>query len=188
MSVIVDRSSRLPKAMESETTSSPYQGEDPLDENSFEGDQEEEKPVKQSNPKEKSIRIRSCLYGGKVLPTFEGEYVDYDWVPELKNMPVYVYTHGYPDSIVLKCDKCKRYAQGGYLIFFSFFFSGFVLGELEAKRLTRPICVPVEHGLPGTEIKPGPGDRGYIFRCSQCGPGRQTFEHGEKTWCVTDPR
>eukprot|EP01122_Echinamoeba_exundans_P000414 TRINITY_DN1036_c0_g1_i1.p1 TRINITY_DN1036_c0_g1~~TRINITY_DN1036_c0_g1_i1.p1 ORF type:complete len:867 (+),score=81.86 TRINITY_DN1036_c0_g1_i1:83-2602(+) len=40
----------------------------------------------------------------------------------------------------------------------------------------------VEWNLPGFEIKPGPGDRGYSFRCSDCNVGKQHFEHTEKTW------
>lgn len=49
----------------------------------------------------------------RVLPPLkrDDEFVDLQNVID-KAAPVYEFTHGYMDSIILKCDKCKRHARG----------------------------------------------------------------------------
>lgn len=47
------------------------------------------------------------------LPTIsDGEFVDLEVD---KSVPIYEYTHGYPDAIVLKCEKCSRFARGTFV-------------------------------------------------------------------------
>jgi hypothetical protein len=144
---------------------------EPLEDIKEEGDRGALRNAKTAPPRSKPRRVLPPLKR-------DDEFVDLQHVID-KSAPIYEFTHGYMDAIILKCDKCKRHARGTFLRTISLFSIFSLLTQ------TRSALTAVEWNLTGFEIKPGPGDRGYSFRCSECNMGKQHFEHTEKTWFVS---
>lgn len=84
---------------------------DSLEEAKEDSDRSSSRTAKSAPPRSKPRRILPPLKR-------DDEFVDLQSIID-KSAPVYEFTHGYMDAIILKCDKCKRHAKGRRATFFS---------------------------------------------------------------------